>query len=149
MCYQSYKSRMKQIIVFGLLFMLLGCEPSTSEVDESIDLSNFDLEVDLYDIAKINDENPLNYNKAFFGKRLKFSGILEDIETGSVFFGTSFYIKDEDSIIRAWCTNLSSSEIIKLGKLKHGDLITVIGKSENMTTQISVSLDDCYIYMND
>lgn len=146
MYYQLFKKAIGRIIIFGLLFLLFGCGSSSSEVDDNIDLNHYDVEVDLYDIAKINDENPLDYNKAFFGKRLKFSGILEDIETGSVFFGTSFYIKDEDSNVRAWCKNLSSSEISKLGKLKHGDLITVIGKSENMTTQLNVSLDDCYIY---
>lgn len=146
MIYLSKELNGNRIIILVLLIILYGCSAAPNENEVTVDLSKYDVEVDLYEIAKLNDENPLQYNKAYFGKRLKFSGILEDIETGSFFFGTSFYVKDEDSIIRAWCTNLIDSEIIKLGKLKKGDLITVIGRSEDMKSQLSVSLDECYIY---
>ena len=126
---------MKKIILLGICILILsGC----SEDYANYEPGTYDLLVPESTIKETYENNILDGNKEYFGKRIMTYSTYESISDG-MFSGLILYMNN------VYCTSFNTKEDEeKLSRLNEGQSIMVIGTADEWVSS-KLELEDCEI----
>ena len=141
-------SKLILIIVIVIVCFFVVFFGDRKKTDENVQnaIYNYDVETSIKEMAQVYYDNELNGNKTYFNKRVKLTGIIDDISYDkSVAFNTgiSIIIHEDGAKYRVYC-NFKDGDASGITDYKKDDTITIIGNVNEMLSN-SLSLNKCVI----
>ena len=130
----------------GTAIVTLSIGNSTAEITVNVTKLTYELEGNLQDIAEVYYLNEARGNSTYFGKMVKVTGKIRDIDVddGIIFnTGVTIWLDDSTSHYALACGN--DDGIVGVGDLNKGDTVSLVGKMNTMAGS-SLLMDDCEIY---
>ena len=134
------KKTILTILVCGVMVMgLTGCGIFEEKYEHKYTEDVYDIEVTPKTIYETYDNNILDGNKKYFGKRLKITSTFRDVSDGEL-SGLMLYLD------KVYCSSFNTEEdASSLSELDKGQEVTVIGTADEWIAN-SLNLKDCQIY---
>jgi len=130
----------------GTAIVTLTIGNSTAEITVNVAKLTYELEGNLQDIAEVYYLNEARGNSTYFGKMVKITGKISDIDVddGVIFnTGVTIWLDDSNSHYALACGN--DDGIVGVKDLNKGDTVNLVGKMDTMAGS-SLRMDDCEIY---
>ena len=130
----------------GTAIVTLTIGNSTAEITVNVAKLTYELEGNLQDIANVYYLNEARGNSTYFGKMVKVTGKIRDIDVDdSVIFntGVTIWLDESNSHYALACGN--DNGIVGVSDLNKGDTVSLVGKMNTMAGS-SLRMDDCEIY---
>ena len=130
----------------GTAIVTLSIGNSTAEITVNVAKLTYELEGNLKDIAEVYYLNEARGNSTYFGKMVKVTGKISDIDVDdSVLFntGVTIWLNDSNSHYALACGN--DDGIVGVKDLNKGNTVSLVGKMNTMAGS-SLLMDDCEIY---
>jgi hypothetical protein len=137
----------------GIIHQIIGDSPNATATTSTVETKQTQavtqttaveaIKVDAKDLIKAYTNNEVSADNQYKGKVVEVTGTVKDI---SVILGkTSITVgtNAELEAVKVFCSFDDKAEIDKIAKLNKGDTITVIGKVQGKS--LDVTLDNCKI----
>lgn len=116
-------------------------EPSTTDTQETTQQKpEYEIEVSAKDLSKAFNDNEIKANQDYKGKIAKITGQIKDI--GETFGQTYIVLSNEDeslsNFVDIQCFFKEKDEINKIAQKNKGDKVTIIGKIDGKSLNVSV-----------
>lgn len=122
-----------------MVLVLTGCGIFEEKYENKYAEDVFDIEVTPETIYETYDNNILDGNKKYFGKRLKITTTFKEITDGDL-SGLMLYLD------KVYCSTFNTEEdAAKLSELDKGQEVTIIGTADEWVSR-KLNLKDCQIY---
>lgn len=126
---------MKKVLLITICCLCLcGCNSDYKNYESN----KYDLYIDENTLASTYENNELDGNKKYFGKRIKTSSTFESVSSGT-FSGLMLYMN------KIYCSSFNSKDDEgKLSELNKGQSISIIGTADTWVSS-KLNLKDCEI----